>query len=498
MNIGSRAWLAFVLALALCAAGSLPVAAQTPPLPDTPAAKRMAKLLGALEAGGAASLLKFVQENYAQSALAQRPAAARASVLGEIAAEHRGFLPRRVVESSETRLILLTQDRLAGDWFRLNLEVEAAAPHGILGLGLRPETAPEDLRPRGKLSDAEIAAQVKEYVENLVAVDSFSGAVLVSRAGRPVFQGAYGLASQAFRAPNRVDTKFNLGSMNKMVTSVAIAQLAEQGKLSFEDKVGRHLPELPNAAIRDKVTIHQLLTHTSGVGDYFNEKYVEAAKERFRTVDDFLKLFVERPLHFEPGSNWRYSNGGFMLLGAIVEKASGQNYFDYVREHIYKPAGMTNTDAYEMDRDTPNLAIGYTRSGPAGPTPAGQRYNNLYLHVVKGGPAGGGFSTVEDLVRFARALRSGKLISAKSFELITTGKVSPGQGPSGSQYAYGFQVSLIEGGRLAGHGGGFSGINGQLDIYLDGSDADVAVLSNYDPPAATRVAQKIRALLLQR
>src|SRR5690606_1893449 len=110
----------------------------------------------------------------------------------------------------------------------------------------------------------------------------------------------------------------------------------------------------------EKVTVHQLLTHTSGLGDFFNDPYRKADKSRLRDIKDFLPLFVDEPLAFEPGTRWQYSNSGFVLLGAIIEKASGQNYFDYVREHIYKPAGMTSSDAYEIDRDTPNLAVGYT------------------------------------------------------------------------------------------------------------------------------------------
>src|SRR5207248_10392873 len=144
---------------------------------------------------------------------------------------------------------------------------------------------------------------------------------------------------------------------------------------------------------------------TSGIGDYFNDKYMEASKDRFRAIADYFPLFVDKPLAFEPGQQFRYSNAGFMVLGAVVEKVSGQDYFDYVRQQIYQPAGMINTDAYEMDHDTPNLAIGYTSRAPRGGSQLGERQNNLFLHVVKGGPAGGGFSTVEDLLRFDVALR---------------------------------------------------------------------------------------------
>jgi CubicO group peptidase (beta-lactamase class C family) len=490
---------AAVLGLLLCAAA---IAAQAPAkgavtLPETAAGRRMAAFLAAFNTGDAAAVRKFIAENYAQSALAQRPADVRSRFFVDFYADTRGFDVRRVLESDERRIRIVVQDRLVGDWRQLGLDLEPEAPHGMLGLMIQPALPPADARPSGKLTDADVAREMSEYMKKLVAADRFSGTVLVSRNGQSIFQGAWGLASKAWKQPNRLDTKFNLGSMNKMVTAVAIAQLAEQGKLSFDDKVGKFLTDYPNADVREKVTIHHLLTHTSGVPDYFNDKYDAGAKERYRTVQDFVDLFKDQPLRFEPGSQWRYSNGNFMLLGAIVEKVAGQNYFDFVREHIYKPAKMTNTDAYEMDRDTPNLAIGYTRNCPGGAAP-GERCNNLYLHVVKGGPAGGGFSTVEDLVRFAEALTGNKLLSAKYTEIVTTGKVHPDPEDQNDSYAYGFSDRREYGVRVVGHGGGFDGINGNLDIYMDGSGYVVAVLANYDPPTATRVANKVRTLIAQR
>jgi CubicO group peptidase (beta-lactamase class C family) len=345
------------------------------------------------------------------------------------------------------------------------------------------------------MSDAQIAEKLDAYVKKLAAADVFSGAVLVARDGKVVYRKAFGMASQAFRVPNRVDTKFNLGSMNKMFTAVAIAQLAEKGKLSFSDTVGKHLPEYPNKAVGEKVTIHHLLTHTSGMGSYFNPKFMEASRDRFRSVADYLPLYVDEPLAFEPGARWEYSNSGFMLLGAIIEKATGKSYFDTVREQIYRPAGMKDTECYEMDQDTPNLAIGYTRMGPEGPGSSGPRRNNLYMHVIKGGPAGGGFSTVEDLARFATALREHRLLSSPSTETVLAGKVAlPGSGEA--KYAYGFFEERVNGKRVVGHGGGFPGINSQLDLYPE-LGYTVAVMSNYDPPAAQRVAGKLREMITQ-
>ncbi len=343
------------------------------------------------------------------------------------------------------------------------------------------------------MTTAELSREVEAYIDRLVAEDKFSGTILLAKDGAPFFRKAYGLASRGYNVPNRLDTKFNLGSMNKMFTSVAIAQLVEQGKLAYTDTIAKLMPDYPNKEVAAKVTVHHLLTHTSGLGNYFNNKFMETSKDRFRAIRDYLPLFVDEPLQFEPGAKWQYSNAGFMVLGAIVEKVSGQNYFDYVREHIYKPAGMINTDAYEMDNDTPNMATGYTLMGPQGPSPDGVRRTNLFLHSFKGGPAGGGFSTVEDLFRFASALTAHKLLSQKYTDLITTGKVNLPRDAE-TKYAYGFQEERVNGQRQIGHNGGFPGINSELRIFPD-LGYTVAVMANYDPPAASRVAERVSELL---
>src|SRR6185503_9889262 len=252
-------------------------------------------------------------------------------------------------------------------------------------------------QPTAAANDEELAKSLSAYLDEASANDRFSGAVLVAKNGQPVFQKAYGFANQTTKVPNNLQTKFDLGSMNKMFTAIAIAQLAERGKLSFTDTVGKYLPNFPNKAIADKVTIHHLLTHTSGMGSYFNEKFF-ANINSLRTVPDYLPLFADEPLAFEPGTKWQYSNSGFVVLGLLIEKISGQSYYDYVKENIFKPAGMNSTDSYERDKEILNLAIGYTRAGDNGRLdPAAPRRANSAMRPPKGSPAGGGYSTVEDL-----------------------------------------------------------------------------------------------------
>ncbi|HZT43668.1 MAG TPA: serine hydrolase domain-containing protein [Chthonomonadaceae bacterium] len=468
-------------ALAACAAGP----AGQPSLPDTPAGRALAGWLQACQSGKPEQMLQFVTRHYDPQALNEVPAQDRAARMRMRYQTYRILQLDRVESSTPTRVTGLFRSPITETWLRISADVTPEEPHYLTGVSIEEIPAPAGVG-RPKYSDAELGHQLGKYLKKLAHEDIFSGAVMVSRNGKTLYKGAWGLANIGYHVPNQVDTKFNLGSMNKMFTAVAIAQLAQQGKLRFEDPIGKYLPDLPNADMAHKVTIHHLLTHTSGVGDYFNDRFDEASRARFREVKDYLPLFVDSPLAFEPGARFRYSNGGFMLLGAIVEKVSGQNYFDYVREHIYRPAGMSDTDAYSLDHDTPKLATGYTRMdgddlhGNAGP------HNNLFMHVMRGGPAGGGYSTVEDLTRFSEALLGGKLLDKKYVDLLLTGKVEVGMEP-GVRYAYGFFTRNENGQRIVGHSGGFPGISSNLDIYLD-SGYTVVVMSNYDPGTAELVS----------
>src|SRR5215212_8246675 len=297
----------------------------------------------------------------------------------------------------------------------------SAAANLVLASALLAEPAPDPAKELGN------------YFDSLVAENRLSGVVLVAKDGATIASKAAGVANKATNAPTDLNTKFNLGSMNKMFTAVAIAQLAQAGKLSFTDTIGKHLPDYPNKEVAEKVTIHHLLTHTSGMGSFFGEKFL-AQREKLLTVAAYLPLFASEPLSFPPGQKFQYSNSGFMLLGAIIEKVSGQDYYSYVQEHIYKPAGMNETGFYEPGREIPNLAVGYTKMSPNGQPQEEVRDNNG-AREVRGGPAGGGFSTAPDLVKFHQALFSYKLLDKAHTEIITTGK---GDGGRAMKYGYGF------------------------------------------------------------
>ncbi len=339
-------------------------------------------------------------------------------------------------------------------------------------------------RQESTLTRAELVERARALVERKAAEGAFSGAVLLAQGDEVLLTFAAGEACKAFHVPNDVETRFNLGSMNKMFTSVSIAQLAEKGLLSYDDPIAEYVDEswLPRD-VTERITVFHLLTHSSGLSSYFNDAYQKSSRELFRKVEDYKPLVRDERPAFEPGSRWSYSNTGMLLLGVVIEKVGGQDYFDYVREHVYAPAGMTRTDCYEMDQPVENLAIGYERD----PTAAQGWRNNLYQHVIKGGPAGGGFSTVGDLHRFAQALLAGELVSVSSLDELWTDH-------HGADYGCGFAVT-DEPGKIVGHSGGFPGISANLDVFVETGHV-VAVLSNHGMVAAA-VSEELRALVLR-
>ncbi len=391
---------------------------------------------------------------------------------------------RKYTPAREGEVVVVLKDEYFDSWRAIVLEYEEGGDKKIASLGFNGARTPSNVT-EGPLSEAQMLEQVEKVMKRLKDKDAFSGTLLIAKNDKVLYEFVCGEASKRFHVPNNIDTKFNLGSMNKMFTSTAIMQLVEKNKVSLDDPISKYLDEswLPKS-ITDKVTVHHLLTHTSGLGSYFNQKYWETSREMFRQLDDYKPLVIDETLAFEPGERFRYSNTGMFLLGVIIEKASGENYFDYIREKIHKPAGMKNSDCYEMDMPVENLAIGYV--------PNNSQWgweNNIYKHVLKGGPAGGGFSTVRDLHQFALALTSGKLVSQKSLDKMW-------QSHSDANYGYGFSIEQHPSGKVVGHSGGFPGLNSNLDIILDNGYI-VSVMSNYDSgasPVARKVLQMINRL----
>ncbi len=192
--------------------------------------------------------------------------------------------------------------------------------------------------------------------------------------------------------------------MNKMFTAVATLQLVEAGKLELDDTIGEHLPDYPNEDVASKVTVRHLLTHTGGTGDIFGPEF-ELNRSSLEELDDYVTLYGARVLRHEPGARHEYSNYGFILLGVLIEAVSGESYYDYVRDNVFRPAGMTSTDSLPESEDVPKRAVGYMK-----PFSGGDYWTENHITLpVRGTSAGGGYSTVGDLMRFAEALESGEL-----------------------------------------------------------------------------------------
>jgi D-alanyl-D-alanine carboxypeptidase len=357
--------------------------------------------------------------------------------------------------------------------------ITAAKPYRIVSLALNAIPRPAEF-PIARLTEDEALEGVESLSQESEAADRFSGAVLVAKEGEVLFAEAYGLADRGRRVANSLQTRFRIGSMNKMFTAVAILQLVEAGKVELAAPLGRYLPDYPNKEVAKRVTIHHLLTHTGGTGDIFGSDF-DLHRDDLRAHADYLKLYGERGLEFDPGDGWTYSNYGFVLLGAVIEAVTGQSYYDYVKASIFEPAGMTRSGSLPERRAVPDRSIGYTRS------PGSREWSpNVHTLPYRGTSAGGGYSTVEDLARFADALLGHELLDPDATELLLTGKV---ESWPGARYAYGFEdLRDADGNGAVGHGGGAPGMNGDLRMYPE-SGYVVAVLANMDPPAAQRISQ---------
>jgi D-alanyl-D-alanine carboxypeptidase len=440
--------------------------------PDTPAGNQAKAWLEVFNDGDAEKHKEFLRKN-APSRLER---ADREMGLREMTG---GFDIKKVEESTPTKIVALVQERASDQFARLTVEVDAGEQHQITRLALEATARPAEFAiPH--LSESELITALRKKLDEAAAADHFSGAALVAKNGKTVFAQAYGLADREKKTANTLKTRFRLGSMNKMFTAVATLQLVQSGKLDLKAPFGNYLTDYPNKDVASKVTIEQLLSHTGGTGDIFGPEFDKNRLE-LKTLQDYVKLYGNRAAEFAAGSRWQYSNYGFLLLGALVEKVSGQSYYDYVRDHIYKPAGMTGTASEPEEQMVADRSIGYTKFGGGGLRP------NTDTLPYRGTSAGGGYSTVEDLLKFAMALQTYKLLDAQHTEMLTMGKVET---PGGSMYAYGFQDAVVNGLRCFGHGGGAPGMNGELKI-CPCPEYVIVVLANMDPPGASRVADFI-------
>ncbi len=329
------------------------VAQVQPQLPDTAAARQFAGWLDAFNGGDRAKLLKFLETNYPE-------AASDIDNSLQFREQTGGFDLKKIEESAPNHFSAIVQERKSDTFARCVVDVQPAEPHRIITFDLRAIRRPAEF-PEPRTNQADAVAALRAKLEKDTADDRFAGAMLVAKNGKPIFTGAYGLADRGNKISNKLDTKFRIGSMNKMFTAVAVLQLVQAGKIKLDAPIGKYLTDYPNKDVATKVTIHHLLTHSGGTGDIFGPQFT-AHRLELRTLQDYVKLYGNRGVKYEPGTLWEYSNYGFILLGVVIEKVTGQSYYDYMREHVFKPAGMNSTDSLPENEQVPGRSIGYMRS----------------------------------------------------------------------------------------------------------------------------------------
>jgi CubicO group peptidase (beta-lactamase class C family) len=445
----------------------LSLAAADPGIPSTPAGKVLSGYLEALNSGAKDKLERFIK--------AHRPD--RPDALDRMLdlRWNTGGFDVYSVEASETLSIkaVLHEREGSGTYNRMSVTVSDGEPAVITRITLELIPPPAGAPVPERLTEWAAVAAWEAEIDRAAASGKFSGVWLWARNGRVITSGARGKADRERGIENTLQTRFRIGSMNKMFTAVATLQLAERGKLSLEDSVGKILPDYPNTNVASKVKVRHLLSHTGGTGDIFGGEF-EAHRLELRTLGDYVKLYGRRDLEFEPGTKWEYSNYGFLLLGVLIERLSGKSYYDFVAENIYHPAGMTNSGSEPESVEVANRSKGYMRDQFA-------LVSNEPTLPWRGTSAGGGYTTAGDLMLFADALRSNQLLKAETLAEATRAQFTTGG------YGFGFQVGRPgEEPRSYGHGGGAPGMNGTLRMYPE-SGQIVVVLCNLDPPSASRL-----------
>ena len=380
-----------------------------------------------------------------------------------------GFALLRIIRSEPFSLIVIIQEKHSDTVAQLEMSVSSEDPQQMLNLNLFMTARPADLAIERMTESAALKA-LSAHAESESKHDRFSGALLIAKQGKILLQECWGLADRESGKAISLDTQFRLGSINKMFTAVAILQLIEKRQLTLDDPIGNHLTDYPHKETASKVTVRHLLTHTGGTGDIFGPAFNKnrlALKEH----SDYLKLYGERALTHEPGSEHQYSNFGYVLLGALIENLSSVSYNQFMRDNIFLPVGMTSTDSEPETSNVLNRCKSYTRDD-------GKWLPNADFLPWSGNAAGGGYSTVGDLFRFSKALESDSLISRAM--LIEATRLQT------EDYGFGFELSgegLLQN---YGHGGGAPGMNGMIRIYPKLGYLLIG-LSNFDPRAATRL-----------
>lgn len=436
--------------------------------------------------GNPASRFQFARDGFSSDALKAEGSDSRARWLNKIASDSRGFTLVSYSRPGERMVEAVLRSNRGGRFGRLVIFTSKSEPGKISDLFLlaarNPEKARAESWPTGPLPISRIAAAIEQRAASLAQEDHFSGVILVAKGDRVIVRRAYGFADLQWKIRNRIDTAFHTGSVGKMFTAAAILRLASQGRLSLDDSAAKWVPEFQNPE-SSKITLRRLLSHSSGLADWDIRH-----KESMTGAEAAARMNM--PLRFVPGSKFEYSNGGFVLLGAVIEKETGKPFPDALRELIFEPAGMRGAGVWPVTAVVPNRATGY-RYPPDDPLGIGPRYSNEQFLGYAGDGSGGVYATADDLFSFSQALAGNRLLDAAHTKEMLEPRFDFAGGPRPSKYGYGIELGDCRGVGTFGHGGG--GPNSGVDAVSlrTVSGWTIVVLSNYDPPAADELAHSV-------
>jgi CubicO group peptidase (beta-lactamase class C family) len=473
-----------ILIAAALFAAAVPALAQV--AAPTPAQSATQSVLSALN--GSHDSRSALLAAFSSKALENESAADRLKWLDRIAADSGGLTVLSSSPQGDRMVEAIVRSNRGGKFGKLVVFTSKAEPGKISDIFLLAARDPAKVKaeawPTGPLSMPRIASEIEKHAAALAAEDSFSGVVLVAKGDTVVVNRAYGLADQEWKAPNRTDTLFHMASVGKMFTAAAVLKLAGEGRLSLDDSLAKWVPEYPHPEAA-KITVRHLLTHSAGIGEW------DGRKIRGEKSGAELAATMTEPLQFEPGARFNYSNAGFVLLQAVVEKATGKSFADALEELVFAPAGMTPTGLWPVTAIVPNRATGYLRPEDD-PLGLGPRFSNEQFLGYGANGSGGEYSTAADMLAFNRAIATGKLLGAAMTTEMLTPRIDFAGAQRPSKYGYGVDLGTCCGHATFGHGGGGpnSGVS-SVDYYVRDTGWSVIVLSNYDPPAAEDLAYSI-------
>lgn len=453
----------------------------------TPAEAATTALLAAIN-GSHDDRATFVRTAFSSKALQSEDGGKRLQWLDRIAADSGKLVTVSSSSQGDRMVEAIVKTGKANKFGKLVVFTSKTEPGKLADIFLLaardPAKVAAEAWPSGALPMSRIAREIERHASALAAENSFSGVVLVAKNDHVLINRAFGYANEEWRAPNRTDTLFHIASMGKMFTAAAVLKLAGQGRLSLDDSVSKWVPDYPHAE-GAKIALKQLLTHSAGIGEWDGRK-IQGPKSGAE-----LAATMTEPLQFNPGSRFAYSNAGFVLLQAVIEKASGTSFEAALQTLVFRPAQMSHSGLWPVTAIVSNRATGYLRPAED-PLGLGPRFSNAQYLGYAGNGSGGGYSTASDMLAFNRAMASGKLLGSALTEQMLVPRIDFAGAQRPSKYGYGVDLGQCSGHATFGHGGGGpnSGVS-SVDYYVRDSGWSIIVLSNYDPPAAEDLAYSI-------